>query len=145
LVEEFQRGRSDLWYWRQTAKLILGGLTLIRIAVSILSLAIATAVSVGMAYAAFFHTAAWHGSVGGMLGSFSCLILLLSLIQRAVWRSSPRALKNLFWPTAVTATIVGIGGLAVMINDVYLGGYFALIGVLAAFALWRTRTPMVSE
>jgi hypothetical protein len=144
LFEEFQCGRSDLWYWRQALTVLLGGPTVFRIAVSILSLALVVAVSGLMAFAAFFHSAAWHGGAAGMFGSFTCLILLLLLIQRAAWKSFPLVLHRLFWPTAVTAAILVLGGVAVMINDVRLGSYVALIGVLAAFGLWRTRSPRVT-
>jgi hypothetical protein len=81
LLEQFESARSNAWYRRQVLMLVLGGLTMVRIAVSILSLVIATAVSVGMAYAAFFHTGQWHGSAVGMLGSFNCLLLLLLLVH----------------------------------------------------------------
>jgi len=114
-----------------------------RIAISLICVAVvvAVAVAVGMALATLFHTPAWHGGAVGMVGSFSCLVLLLLLIQRAVWKSSPRVLQTLFWPTAVIAAIIGVGGATIMFNDLRLGGYVAAMGVLAAFALWRTRTP----
>ncbi len=116
-----------------------------RIVVSALSFALFVAVSGLMAFAAFFHTSAWHGGAVGMLGSYSCLVLLFLLIQRVIWRSSACVLRNLFWPTAVIASIIGIGGLAVMTNDLRLGAYITVIGVLGTFAVWRTKAPRPIE
>ena len=117
---------------------------MIRLTVTLLSLAFFVAVTIRMALDGFFHPADWHAAIG-MIASFSCLTILLLLIQRAVWRSSPRMLRNLSWPTAVAAGLVGLAGIATGLNDARLGGYVLLISLLTALGLWRTRSSANSN
>ena len=53
---------------------------MIRLTVTLLSLAFFVAVTIRMALDGFFHPADWHAAIG-MIASFSCLTILLLLIQ----------------------------------------------------------------
>lgn len=137
LIEQHHDGRSSVWFWRQVLILLFGGRTMVRFGVTLLSIVFLIVVTTRMALAGLLHPSDWHTSLL-MLESYICLIVLLLLIQRAVWRSSPTVLRSLTWPTAIGTAIVGLGGIATSINDVRLGAYVLLISFLATYALWRT-------
>jgi hypothetical protein len=117
---------------------------MIRFALTLVSFVFLTVVTIRMALAGLFHPADWHATLL-MLESYICLIVLLLLIQRAVWRSSPTVLRSLTWPTTIGTAIVGLGGIATSVNDVRLGAYVLLISFLAAYALWRTGTKKMTS
>jgi hypothetical protein len=125
---------------------------MLKVAVTFLLLGLLIAVSTLMAFDGFFN-AADLPTAAGALGGISCLIILVLLTLRAVWRSSSKALHTLYWPTAIAAGIVGFSGIATVLNTVWsagrsgqmdfyflgVGGFVVLICILTAFSLWRTR------
>jgi hypothetical protein len=105
-----------------------------------------------MALGGFFNPADWIAAAG-MLATVNSMIMLVLLTLHAVWRFSSRVLQSLYWPTAVAAGIVGLSGVAIVLNTVWLArqsgdidfylfrvcGFIVLMCLLTAFGLWRTR------
>ena len=86
LIEQHHDGRSSVWFWRQVLILLFGGRTMVRFGVTLLSIVFLIVVTTRMALAGLLHPSDWHTSLQ-MLESYICLIVLLLLIQRAIWRS----------------------------------------------------------
>lgn len=165
LIEQYQQGRSRAWYWKQSlfaiavglfrgvhSILLDGGRAMLKFAVTFLLLGLFIAVSTRMALGGFFNPVDWTAAAG-MFATVNGMIMLVLLTLRAVWRSSSKVLQSLYWPTAIAAGIVGLSGIATVLNTVWLarqsgdidfyllrvGGFVVLMCFLTAFSLWRTR------
>src|SRR5207247_1683618 len=96
--------------------LVHGEEVMLTVAMTFLLLGLLTVFSTILA---LHGSAADLSSVAGTLVSINCLIILVLLSLRAVWRSSSKALLILQWPTAVAAAIVGLSGITAMLNTVW--------------------------
>jgi hypothetical protein len=76
-------------------------------------------------------------------------LIILALKGGPAMRSSPALVRSVYWPTAVAAAIVGLSGVATMLNgssDSYLlgvGAFIIFTSLLVSFYLWRTREARV--
>ena len=164
LEEQYRKGRSRTWYWRQVL-VALGNQYWRTISdnsidggqVMVLKIAI-TCLLLG--FLLFFSTVlALHASDPdalfpvGKLISIDGLVVLILLTLRGVWRTSSKALRILQWPTAIAVGVVGICGMVLVSStlwsshqthkiDIFLfqvGLWVVMVCVLAGLALSHTR------